>query len=144
LGLDDDGAGEEEKRDDPNVVDVHDVTWTKGLIAAEQASYAHYYLRTQINFGDNVDLSTKTELDYFLLMYPLQNLESCLAMTNRKLPRHERPVSRKEFFKYVGIRLHQSYSSADIARDMWAVEADADSLVMPMRMGALSGMSRHR
>ena len=73
----------------------------------------------KLNWGHQLD-GAKTELDYFLLMYPHDHLDETLAATNQQLrARKQRAITRQEWFKFIGILLATSYCRSRRRSILW-------------------------
>ena len=84
----------------------------------------------------------ETELDFFMLFFPLKEMDDILACTNAALRGRRKSVSQGEFFRVIGLLFLMTLCpSRSIRREYWSTD---DGLLPAPAFGRRYGMSVHR
>jgi hypothetical protein len=122
--------------------------WTEvpNVVQDLQTGFATYDQYSRLNWRDpsvalfapDLDLpAVKSPLQYFLLMFPMQRVDSILDCTNSTLRswRRGHPITRGELFRFIGLRLMMALypRCSDEGLDFyWTTEADPDAIFSPI------------
>jgi len=125
---------------DPDDVVVHDVRW-KVVTSVAQDARQQQNNNARLMWHDSLPVFTKSEFDFFMLMFPTQHLGRIVAATEAVWPAGSRTMDKHEFFKAIGLMLAITVHVLPARRMYWETE---DGLFPAPAFGARYGMSRRR
>ena len=91
-------------------------------------------------------IQDRTEIDYFFHFYPMQTVQQTLNCMGERLARKRyNPISKGEFFKWLGIRLAMTIEPRRGGiQAYWKEGEDPHTFSLGASMGSRAKMSRHR
>ena len=123
-----------------NVVVAHDVQWTRVESVSRDVRQQRNN-NARLMWHDSLPVTTKTEFDFFMLMFPTQCLGRILSATEAAWPAGSRTMDKFEFFKTIGLMLAMTVHVLPARRMYWETE---DGLFPAAAFGVRYGMSRRR
>lgn len=117
----------------------HETIWELGQVRIDL--YKDIKLKSKLNVGD---VAAMNELDFWLTMFPGENIDFFLEATNSDLMREvTKTCSKTDFFKVIGLIYAMSTFVLPNRRDYWSTKEN-NSLFPPPAFGVRFGMGYHR
>ena len=106
--------------------------------------YVTTSLGDRITQNDTNKITSMSRLDIFLLMFPPQQLQHIINLTNKNLRKQGlRATTKGEIIKYFGIIILGTRFEFKARRDLWNVRSKS-RFIDPPRFGEKTGMGRVR
>jgi len=146
-----DGAVSLEPPTPPTTVTAHGLTWAAGGVSepvggpVARRTWSVRTLPGEVIFEEGDMLGqTRTPYDYFLAMFPMDQLTRMVRLTSPALEgRGMQPTTRGELLKFIGVTILATHYEFGSRADLWSTKPRNPYLMAPA-FGERTGLSRCR